>query len=94
VFFCYQHGVLPAQRIVNTFPEPVRSTDERLILAEVIITMKSGDMAHAKHLLVQHFGPFASQLEAIQEPDQNLAQLGLLSLVLAVVDEEPIDDVT
>lgn len=99
VFFALVHGVESAHRIVNTFPESVRAASEPLILADVINTMKSGNFSHAKLLLTRHFGPAAERLETIGLP--NAFARGAFShdfaccrLVIAVCDEEPIDDDT
>lgn len=99
VFFALVHGVEAAHRIVNTFPESVRMSNEQLILADIINTMKAGNFSHSKLLLTQHFGPAAERLETIGLPEAFARgafshDFACCRLVIAVCDEEPIGDDT
>lgn len=88
IFFALLHGVESARRIVATFPESVRSSSEQLILANVLNTMKSAEVAHARRLFDDYVGPKSRNIELILEPGAFSDDVVCCRLCFALFEEE------
>lgn len=93
VFFSLVHGLDAARRVVSAFPETVRQGSEILLLADAINAMKAGNVAHAKYLIGERYGVLATGLDHLVRAEAEVSSDFLCCrLVLAVGDEEPLDD--
>ncbi|MCY6381270.1 helix-turn-helix transcriptional regulator [Hoeflea prorocentri] len=87
-FFMHLHGLDSCLRIVSNFPEDMRRSNATLAVALAMHALKSGSVNRARHIVREHFGPEALDLERVAaNPQLYSRDFRMFRLVMSIYED-------
>ncbi|WP_136656595.1 helix-turn-helix transcriptional regulator [Nitratireductor sp. XY-223] len=87
-FFMHLHGLDACQRVISNFPADMQRNNATLAVALAMHALKSGSVNRARHIVREHFGPEALDLErVVGDPDLYSRDFRMFRLVMSIYED-------
>lgn len=87
-FFMHLHGLDACRRVISNFPEDMRRDNATLAVALAMHALKSGSVNRARHIVREHFGPEALDLERVAANPQDYSRdFRMFRLVMSIYED-------
>lgn len=87
-FFMHLHGMDACHRTITNFPEDMQKTNASLVVAMAMHALKSGSINRARHMISEHYGAEALDLEkVVSNPDLYSRDFRMFRLVMSIYED-------